>query len=42
MFALDYVTGMVQANHGSLNLNVTHQVLVYADDNLLVKNMHAI
>jgi hypothetical protein len=42
-FALDYAIRKVQENHVELELNRTHQLLVYADDmNLLGDNIDAI
>jgi hypothetical protein len=40
-FALEYAITRVQVNQDSLNLNVTHQLLVYADDiNILGGSVH--
>jgi len=42
-FALEYVIRRVQVNQGSLNLNGTHQLLVYADDvNILRVSVYTI
>jgi len=40
-FALEYAIRRVQVNQDGLNLNCTHQLLVYADDaNMLGGNVH--
>jgi hypothetical protein len=40
-FALEYVIRRVQVNQDGLKLNVTHQLLAYADDvNILGRSIH--
>jgi hypothetical protein len=41
-FALEYAIRRIQANRQGLKLNGTHQLLVYADGNLLGGSIHAI
>ena len=42
-FAIEYAIRRVQANQDSLKLNVTHQLLVYADDvNILGGSIHTV
>jgi hypothetical protein len=41
-FVLEYAIRKVQANQEGLKLNHTHQLLVYADDNVLGGNTHTI
>ena len=42
-FALEYAIRRVQVNQDDLKLNVTHQLLVYADDvNILVGSVHSV
>ena len=41
-FALEYVIRKFQANLEGMKLNVTLQLLVCADENLLGKNIHTI
>jgi len=42
-FAFEYVSRRVQVNHGSLQLNSTYQLFVYADDvNILGASVHSI
>jgi hypothetical protein len=40
--ALQYAIRRVQANQEGLKLNGTHQLLVYADDNILDKSRYTI
>jgi hypothetical protein len=42
IFAFGFSIWKVQVNQEGLKLNVTHQLLVYADVNLLSESMHAI
>jgi len=41
-FALEYVIRRVQVNQDDLKLNGTHQLLVYADDNVWGRSVHTI
>jgi len=41
-FALECAIRRVQVNQGGLKLNGTHQLLVYADDNILGGSVHTI
>jgi len=42
-FVFEYAIRRVQAHQGGLKLNGTHQVLVYADDIIILKgNVHTI
>jgi hypothetical protein len=42
-FPLEYAIRRVQVNHDDLNLDGTHQLLVYADDaNILGGSVHTI
>jgi len=41
-FALDYAIRGVQVNQDSLKLNDTHQLLVYADVNILDGGVHTV
>jgi len=41
-FALEYTIKRVQVNQDGLKLNVTHHVLVYANDNILGRSVHTI
>jgi hypothetical protein len=42
-FALDYAIRRVQVNQDGLKLNVTHQLLVFADDvNMLGGSVHTV
>jgi hypothetical protein len=42
-FALEYAIRMVQVNQDGLKLNVTHQLLAYADDvNILEGSVHTV
>ena len=41
-FALECAIRRVQVNQGGLKLNGTHQLLVYADDNILGGSVHSI
>ena len=41
-FALEYAIRRVQVNQDSLKLNGTHQLLGYADGNILGRSVHAI
>jgi len=39
---LEYVIRRVQVNQDALKLNGTHYLVVYADDNILSRNVHTI
>ena len=41
-FVLEYTTRRVQVNQDSLKLNGAHQLLVYADVNILGGSVHAV
>ena len=41
-FAKEYAIRSVQVNREGLKSNVTQQLLVYADDNILVGSIHTI
>ncbi len=41
-FALDYAIRRVRVNQDGLKINGTHQLLVYADDNILGVRVHTI
>src|SRR5215469_6032149 len=41
-FALEYAIKRVQVNQDSLKLNGTHQLLPYADDNILGGSVHTV
>ena len=41
-FALEYAFKRVRVNQDGLKLNSTHQLLVYADDNVLDGSIHTL
>ena len=41
-FALEYAIRRIQVNQEGLKLNGTHHLVVYADDNILGRNVHTI
>jgi hypothetical protein len=41
-FALEYGIRRIQVNQDGLKLNGTHHLVVYADDNILGRNVHTI
>jgi hypothetical protein len=41
-FALECANRRFQVNQVGLKLNVTHQLLVYADDDMLARSVHTI
>jgi hypothetical protein len=41
-FALEYAIKRVQVKHDGLKLNGTHQLLAYANDNILGGNIHTV
>jgi hypothetical protein len=41
-FALEYTIRKVQVNQDGVKLNSTHQLLVYADDNMLGGSLHTV
>ena len=41
-FALEYAIRRIQVNQDGLKLNGTHHLVVYADDNILGRNVHTI
>jgi len=41
-FALEYAISRIQVNQNGLKLNGTHHLLAYADDNVLVGNVHTV
>jgi len=40
IFALEYASSRIQVNQDSLKLSGTHQLLVYADDNVVGGSVH--